>query len=77
MVSQGIDVVMDITVPGSLAIMRNYPECITLFLMPPSFAELKRRLENAAQKSLKCHAGACRKPAKRSAWPPVSIQGRQ
>lgn len=45
MVRQGRDVLMDITVPGSLAVMRNYPECITLFLMPPSFAELRHRLE--------------------------------
>lgn len=45
LVSQGLDVLMDITVPGSLAVMRNYPDCITLFLMPPSFSELRCRLE--------------------------------
>ncbi len=45
MVNQGRDVLMDITVPGSLAVMENYPACITLFLMPPSFTELRRRLE--------------------------------
>lgn len=43
-VSRGIDVLMDITVPGSLSVMRNYPEAITLFLLPPSFTELERRL---------------------------------
>ena len=43
-VSRGIDVLMDITVPGSLSVMNNYPEAITLFLLPPSFAELERRL---------------------------------
>lgn len=46
MVSQGIDVVMDITVPGSLSIMQKYPDAITIFLLPPSFSELKRRLES-------------------------------
>lgn len=45
-VSRGIDVLMDITVPGSLSVMRNYPEAITLFLLPPSFAELERRLRS-------------------------------
>ena len=45
LVNQGIDVLMDITVPGSLSVMRNYPEAITLFLMPSAFSELKRRLE--------------------------------
>lgn len=45
MVDQGTDVIMDITVPGSLSVMEKYPEVITVFLMPPSFTELKRRLE--------------------------------
>ncbi|HBP37937.1 MAG TPA: guanylate kinase [Clostridiales bacterium] len=44
MVEQGIDVVMDITVPGSLSVMENYPGVITVFLMPPSYSELRRRL---------------------------------
>jgi guanylate kinase len=44
LVSRGVDVIMDITVPGSLAIMTNYPEAIPVFLMPPSFTELERRL---------------------------------
>ena len=45
LVSQGIDVLLDITVPGSISIMKNYPEAISLFLLPPSFSELQRRLE--------------------------------
>lgn len=45
LVSQGIDVLLDITVPGSISIMKNYPEAISLFLLPPSFTELQRRLE--------------------------------
>ncbi|NLC84721.1 MAG: guanylate kinase [Ruminococcaceae bacterium] len=44
LVNQGTDVIMDITVPGSLAVMAKYPEVITIFLMPPSFTELQRRL---------------------------------
>lgn len=45
LVSQGTDVLLDITVPGSISIMKNYPEAISLFLLPPSFTELQRRLE--------------------------------
>ena len=41
---KGYDVVMDVTVPGSLAVMKNFPDAITLFLLPPSFSELRRRL---------------------------------
>ncbi|MEA4889686.1 MAG: guanylate kinase [Clostridiaceae bacterium] len=45
LVRKGRDILMDITVPGSLAVMKSYPACITLFLMPPSFSELQCRLE--------------------------------
>jgi guanylate kinase len=44
-VSRGIDILLDITVPGSLSVMRNYPEAITVFLLPPSFSELSLRLQ--------------------------------
>jgi guanylate kinase len=44
LVSRGIDVLMDITIHGSLAVMANYAEAIPVFLLPPSFTELKRRL---------------------------------
>jgi guanylate kinase len=44
-ISQGIDVLLDITVPGSLSIMKTFPESVPIFLLPPSFSELARRLE--------------------------------
>lgn len=50
-VSQGTDVVMDITVPGSLSVIKNYPEAVSLFLLPPSYSELKRRLEKRGTES--------------------------
>ena len=46
LVSRGVDVLMDITVPGSLSVMSNFPQAVTLFLMPPSFSELERRLSH-------------------------------
>lgn len=42
--SVGIDVVMDVTVPGSLETIKNFPEAISVFLLPPSLTELKARL---------------------------------
>jgi guanylate kinase len=45
LVNQGTDVLLDITIPGSLAIMRAFPEAVPIFLLPPSFSELALRLE--------------------------------
>lgn len=42
--AQGINVIMDVTVPGSLQTIQNFPEAIGIFLLPPSFTELRRRL---------------------------------
>jgi len=43
-IENGVDVIMDITVPGSLSVMEKFPEAVGVFLLPPSFTELKRRL---------------------------------
>ncbi len=40
----GIDVIMDVTVPGSFETLKNFPTAISIFLLPPSFSELRRRL---------------------------------
>lgn len=42
--NNGIDVIMDVTVAGSLETIANFPDAISIFLLPPSFTELKRRL---------------------------------
>lgn len=42
--AKGINVIMDVTVPGSLQTIHNFPEAIGIFLLPPSFTELRRRL---------------------------------
>ncbi len=44
-VALGRDVIMDITVPGSLSVMQNYPDAVSIFLLPPSLTELRNRLE--------------------------------
>jgi guanylate kinase len=48
---QGHDVLMDITVPGSLAVMENSKDVVMLFLMPPSLTELKNRLTKRGTES--------------------------
>lgn len=43
--AEGNDVILDIDVQGALQILKRYPESITIFIMPPSKAVLRDRLE--------------------------------
>jgi guanylate kinase len=57
-VQAGKVVLLDITVPGSLSVMENYPDCVTIFVLPPSLSELQNRLlgrgtETAAKMELR------------------------
>jgi guanylate kinase len=40
----GVDVILDIDVQGAERVMRQHPEAVSIFVMPPSFAELRERL---------------------------------
>jgi guanylate kinase len=40
----GRDVLLDIDVQGARQIVRRYPECITIFILPPDIDTLRRRL---------------------------------
>ena len=44
LVNQGKDVILEIEVQGALKVKEKYPEGIFIFLMPPSFEELKNRI---------------------------------
>lgn len=48
LINEGRDVLFDLTVSGSLALMENYPEAVTIFLLPPSMSELRSRLVKRA-----------------------------
>ena len=48
---QGYDVIMDVTVPGSLATMAYFDDVITIFLLPPSLSELRGRLKRRGTES--------------------------
>ena len=41
----GCDIILDIDVQGTIQLLDRYPESITIFIMPPSIEELKRRLK--------------------------------
>jgi guanylate kinase len=42
---QGYDVILEIEVEGAVKIKEHYPDCVLIFVLPPSFAELKNRIE--------------------------------
>lgn len=44
-IRQGIDIVLEIEVEGALNIKSIYPESVLIFILPPSFEELGRRIE--------------------------------
>jgi guanylate kinase len=43
--ASGRDVLLDIDVQGTLQILENYPDSVTIFIMPPSLETLRKRLE--------------------------------
>lgn len=43
--SQGKHAVLEIEVQGALKIMEEHPDAVTIFTLPPTLAELRRRLE--------------------------------
>jgi guanylate kinase len=45
-IAAGHDILLDIDVQGARQILERYPEGITIFIMPPSLAVLKQRLED-------------------------------
>ena len=42
----GNDILLDIDVQGAAKLIKRYPDSITIFIMPPSFAVLKERLKS-------------------------------
>lgn len=44
--SAGQDLLLDIDVQGTLQILARYPQSVTIFIMPPDMATLRRRLES-------------------------------
>lgn len=65
--AQGVSMVLEIEVQGALQVMRRRPDAISIFIAPPSFAELARRLKgrgdtapDAAEKRLRIAVEECK-----------------
>lgn len=43
-ISKGVDVLLEVNVVGAGNIKKLYPDCVTIFIKPPSLAALKARL---------------------------------
>lgn len=50
-IANGQDMVIEVDVNGAAQIREKLPEAVSIFIMPPSFAELKRRLSGRATES--------------------------
>lgn len=44
LLEQGKNVLLEIEVQGAMQVMERMPECVSIFILPPSFEELERRL---------------------------------
>ena len=59
--SQGIDVLLDIEVQGAAKVRERCPGALFIFIIPPSFEELSRRLHNRNTDSEEVIAGRLEK----------------
>ncbi|MDO5733200.1 MAG: guanylate kinase [Eubacteriales bacterium] len=48
---KGLDTILDITVDGTLNTMKLIPDAVSIFLLPPSIQELRRRLNTRGTES--------------------------
>ncbi len=46
MLEKGYNVFLEIEVQGGMQIMKKRPDCVSIFIVPPSFEELERRLRD-------------------------------
>lgn len=51
MLDEGYDVFLEIEIKGFLQVREAYPECVSIFVMPPSYEELKLRLSGRGTES--------------------------
>lgn len=50
-ISRGESIVLDIDTQGAEQVMAGMPECVSVFLLPPSFEELEKRLRGRQTES--------------------------
>ena len=54
---QGVDVILEIDVQGALQVRENHPDAFLIFIKPPSFEELERRLVSRGTETAEQIAG--------------------
>ena len=73
----GRDVLLDIDVQGAAQLRRNYPDAVTIFIMPPSAAVLRQRLERRGTDTpdviKERISNACQEMAQRSAYQHIIV----
>lgn len=50
-IDQGIDVLLEIDVQGALQVKKKFDEAVSIFILPPSMAALRQRLQSRASDS--------------------------
>lgn len=51
MLNMGKDVILEIEIQGAMQVKKNMPECVLMFIAPPSFEELESRLKGRGTES--------------------------
>ena len=51
-ISQGFDVILELDVQGAVQVKNTYPDAKTIFIIPPSYEDLKNRLIKRDQDSI-------------------------
>jgi guanylate kinase len=49
--ARGIDVVLEIDIQGALSVKKSYPDGVFIFILPPSMAELRKRITGRGTES--------------------------
>ena len=50
-ISQGFNVILELDVQGALQVKNAFPDAKTIFIIPPSYEDLRNRLDNRGQDS--------------------------
>lgn len=66
--AQGTDVILEIEMQGALQIKENYPEAVLVFLTPPSYDELRKRLVGRGTETDEVIAKRLRRAAEECAY---------
>ena len=51
MLNEGYNVFLEIEVKGGVSVINRYPDCVSIFVLPPSLEELERRLRKRGTES--------------------------